>query len=1229
MSSPSNLYAEKIYAEHPLALWSLDEQVDYLSLITEAKRDFADWTISGVSDQYESIINTQPFISSIVNTIEGTPNALVTLISPDLVPLSSLQEKLRTFCIGTYYYSNSDNYDYIEIGYEYTDSDTSLTVQNLKRFTTVVQDDWAFISETFEIPADSSMFRLVIKIQLNNIGSSPSDYIFNFNGMSVGQWSEEFNTTSLGVNAIDLPATIGLQESSLKCIESNSYGSNNNKGYYLVANNVLTSRNTSIPLVYGSSGVIRLTANSSTVVESVIDGGPPVQATSEIIDGGDPITDPLYSLDGGIEVLSPSYIIPGLGLLNEDGKYKEYTLEFWTRIDSNVLEPHRLVGPIGSDDGIYVEGGHITLVVGTSFKSYFVGQWIRPMLVNMTISKTSATLMINGEEVISMPIDLSKLTLPSKTILLNGILKDQDYIGFYCYPDIPSFEIDSVAIYSYKVPSIVAKRRYVYGQGVGSSELINNSYAGTEAFIDYTFAEYTADYSYPDFAKWNQGSFDNLVTDNLSLRTPQYELPTVYFDNKTISEFYTDCRGLQTVDTKFISFRPNSSWNNTLAYMNFPRLDILQTVLKMLYIVFSVDDSYSQDQIILKIYNSQNDNTFEVIKQNQKIKYIFTYNNNPQELYSYTYSEGEKYVAGIKIDDLSESFDNIYSFFNNLSSLKMYVGGDNSGNYTFGGKIYTIGFGTENNAKSFTNFTNGIADYDQAQNFIDNLASYTLLPTIKYNSFFLDIGISGYWEDYLPLSYFAKYVTDEYGYKYYDLDFLQFNLDTPSPSEAVRYETTSEWTYNELDQQFDSPIQQTYLQLDNNNYTGWENYEDMNQRSDQYRKYSIDKSEVKSYITMQYILDGSNLLQNNFTTITQIDENKVIDLSKHSNWPNHKFEVVDNSIVYPPVGVDFNDLAIVYRLEFNTRSTVNRPIAIKRLQIASQSLDHNKFNKIGTRFGTSLYPYTRSGLYYDFKTKNPFAISKTSSPYLYATQSSGIEIRNEYQLDVDKGISFPVNVGRTPSFQVAAMQFWMRSNKSKFPATKQKIFEISYLSDTIEFFVQANSENGDRAKIFGISKNTNMPFTALTYYINGNFVRDPVISRKEWVVIGLSFENNISFDGMLGSINIVGPYMFNNISYYQATNLQLAQSRTLRSWSKVKTVSSVNKDWEDWLSYTWNQVLVLGTSNLYGTNPADIYKTYIGTNKIILDDNQGVSFNPDTVKMYQDATWQSFIVTPV
>lgn len=1227
MSSPSNLYAEKVFAEHPLALWALDDAVDYLSLITEEQREIVEpsWSIDNVSDSYESIISS-PFPLSIVNTIEGTPNQTVLLKSPNLVSLQSLQERLRTMCIGTYYYSNSDNYEYIEIGYEYVDSQTSLAVENVKRFNTITQDQWSFISSTFELPSETNPFKVIIRIKLNDAGSTPDDYVFSFNGLSVGQWSEEFNTTSLGTTPVNLPPSIGIPLSDLKCIESSSYGTNINKGYYLINNNVLTAKNTSIPLVYGSSGVIRILPNYATSINLVIDGGAPETNITEFIDGGNPSTEPLDLIDGGIVYLSPSYIVPGLGFLNNEGRYKDYTLEFWSRIDCNSSEPHRLVGPIGSADGLYVEGGHITLVINNNFKSYFVGQWIRPMLFHIRISNNNASVMLNGEEVISMSFSTPSLTLPDK---LNSEGKDQDYIGFYSYPDIPSFEIDSVAIYSYLVPGIVAKRRYVYGQGVGSSELINNSYAGTEAFIDYTFAEYTSDYSYPDFAKWNQGSFDNLITENQSLKTPEYQLPTSYFSNKTLNDLYVDCKSIQTVDDKFITFRPNASWNSTISYLNFPRLDILQTPVNMIYGVFSISESVNTE-IIVKIYNNNNNDNFSIIKTDDgKIKYVFVFNNEETVVKEFEYTENGKIVLGIKISELSQSVQNLSSFFSNMSTLRMYVGGAETLQDVFTGKIFNIGFGTVDNSSKFSYFADGLAQESQYQYFIDNLGSYTLLPTSKYGSFFLDIGVSGYWEDYMPLSYFARYVSDEYGQQYYDLDFLQFNVDYPAPSSAVTYETTSEWLYQELDNQFNAPIQETYQTLDNDNYTGWQNYQDMNERSSKYKQYNILEADVKSYITIQYILDGANLLQGNFTTTTSVDENRVIDFSKHSNWPSHKFEVIDGTIIYPPARVDFNNLAIVYRLEFNSRSTVNKPIAIKKLQIASQSFDHNRFNRIGTKFGPSLFPYVKSGIYYDFKTKNPFAIGKTSMPYLYATQNTGIEVRNENEPGLDKGLSFIVNSGQSPNFRVSAMQIWMRANRTAFPAERQKFFEINYLSDSIEFFIEANSTAGDRARIFAISKNTQTPFRGITYYVNGSFVREPVISIKEWSVLGLAFENNVNFDNFLGSINVTGQYTFNNISYYQATNLQIAQSRTLRSWSKVKTLLSVDKDWVDWLSFTWNQVLVLGTSDLYGTNPSDIYKTYIGTNKIIVDDNSGISLNPEAIKIYQDSTWQSFIVTPV
>jgi hypothetical protein len=38
MTVLSNLYAEKIYAEHPIATWHLDDSADYISLISDVAR---------------------------------------------------------------------------------------------------------------------------------------------------------------------------------------------------------------------------------------------------------------------------------------------------------------------------------------------------------------------------------------------------------------------------------------------------------------------------------------------------------------------------------------------------------------------------------------------------------------------------------------------------------------------------------------------------------------------------------------------------------------------------------------------------------------------------------------------------------------------------------------------------------------------------------------------------------------------------------------------------------------------------------------------------------------------------------------------------------------------------------------------------------------------------------------------------------------------------------------
>ncbi len=333
----------------------------------------------------------------------------------------------------------------------------------------------------------------------------------------------------------------------------------------------------------------------------------------------------------------------------------------------------------------------------------------------------------------------------------------------------------------------------------------------------------------------------------------------------------------------------------------------------------------------------------------------------------------------------------------------------------------------------------GSAESENAIALLAHTASYTLLPTEAYDTYYLDIGVSGYWEDYLPLSYFGQFVTNEDGGSYYDLDFIQFNIGYPKPSKLLEGEETSSWTYNDLFQEYGHPVQRTYESLDNYLFTGWNNYEDMESRSIKFYEYDTSEASIRSYLTFQYITEGANSPQSAFTHIEPPKEGSIIDIADYTNWDVTKFEVVDNTLVYPNKSVDFNELAIVYHLEFNIRGILTKPITLRRLELASQAFNDNSFNPVGTRFGVDLFPYTRAGLYYDYKSKNPFSIYKGSTPYLYLNRTSGIEIRGQYDPLKSRGIAIPINRTLSDNYRVSAMQVWMRSDLDKFPLVETEL----------------------------------------------------------------------------------------------------------------------------------------------------------------------------------------------
>ena len=1197
MSNPSNLYAEKIYSEHPTVLWALDDQLDYISLLTESDRNISlNWDGNEYSASLtRSTLPDEPFPDSFPGGVQiSIPTAPLQesiFWSPEIINFQDLDQSLGTFCIGTYFYSNCTYLESISIGYEYVDTTTSQTIRKFKDFNTNVFQSWSFISETFEIPNENTNFRIVFKVVTNPGGSNNEEYQLYFNGLSLGQWSEEFNTKSLGLIPETFPTNIDLSSSNL-VIPAPAYGMSSDEAYYLVNEKNLFAKNTGIPLVFGAANVTQLTPNNNY----------------------------------------PSIIFPGKGFLNESGKYKEYTVEFWARINSNSYEPKRIFGPISSQDGLYVEGGFLTLVIGNSFASHFVGEWYRPMLVHIRIIKDSATLLINGEEVISLTFTTESLTLPFILNTVNN--KEKDWLGFYSYENVTPIEIDCFAIYPYQVSNNVAKRRWAYGQAVSSQDTINSSYGGTSAFIDYSFADYTSNYSYPNLASWQQGTFDNLATTNTSLTTPTYELPEIFLASKTMQQLYDDCKAIQSGTNKFITFRPNGSWDGLNTYINFPRFNILADQIHAIYGVFEISEEDLSNQILFKIYNTLTGNFFSIRKDGPNIDYYLTYNGVEQEFYSVnSFPIGEPIAFGVQIQTLIDSFGgNVAAFFGNQNGLKFYVGGDETGDLTFTGKIYSVGIATSLNSLSIASHFNsdGIAILEDGQALIDHTASYTLLPTKAYDQFFLDIGVAGYWEDYMPLSYFAQYIENDVGNQYYDLDFLQFNIGYPATSKLIENEVTEIWTYEELKNKYTTPIQKTYSTLDNALFSGWNDYSDMSQNSVKYFQYDTTDASIRSYITFQYIADGANALQENFTTTVLPKENLIIDMDDYPGWTTTRFEVLDNTLIYPTKSVDFNDLAIVYHLDFNIRGVLTKPVLLKKLEVASQAFNDTSFNPVGTRFGVDLFPYKRSGYYYDYKSKNPFSIYKGSTPYLYLNKNSGIQIRGDFEPLINRGISMPINKTNAANYRISAIQLWLKYEDRLFSNTDVELFEINYKQDIIKFYISSNSENGTRGRIYAKNASNNTYFNGLSYYLNGTLVREPVIGLQDWSVLGIVFNNALVFDSYLGSINLTGPATFNNIAYYQANNLQQVQNTINRSWFRVENSGLTSYDWQYWANnFTWEGVLVVSSTEAYGVNPADVYNTYLGTNKIIIDDELGMMLNPDKIKVYSNSIWSNTVAIPV
>lgn len=1191
MSSALNLYATKVFAEHPLALWALDEPLGYISLLAESDQDLSNWTVEGATvvdgkdeDLFDEIPPKEPFPNSYVSgIIEGSPNDGNILLTSTLsIQPSDINPTLGSFAIGLYVFT-FDRSVRVTIGYSYFNPEIDDDVEVIRATSLPGNRKWAFVSETFALPPNFSNLKPVIEFDYI---ATEIPYEIAVNGISFGQWAEEFHTTNLGSSPLPLPSNIPINSNA---VEAQPYGLPGLSAYYLSSDNILKAKNSGIPLVFGSSNSTVLSPNSN----------------------------------------NPSLIVPGYGFLNQNGQHKSLTLEFWSNIQSNSYVPRRICGPITSDDGLYVDGPFIKMKVGQSVGTHLVGEWGRPMLINMRLTSDSASLLINGEEVITLEISPETVDYPEKEV--NG--EDFDWIGFYAYEDIPIIQLDCVGIYPYEIPSIVQKRRWVFGQGVEFPTNIKGSNPGNNILVDYSVSNYAKNFLYPQVGRWRDGFSENIVADKRTLSTPDYDLPQIKFSNKKLAEWYTDLENAQTSPDLFLNLRPTFDWGQTEGYILFRNLNFLRDGTKALYGVFQAIESNAEKQILFYLHNESNNTSITISLQSGAIDYTLRYRaangQDVEDIFYRTFNNitGQTFMVGLDIQKLSAYFGGkLASFLGTKQGIKVYVGGNPELSNSFSGNIYRIGFATPRNLQKIGHLFNffGVAkDYENLFDLYPTLdivdagdeyfgedetfwsqlfdggdpyeldlptkkthtASYTLKAKDSLGTFSVDIGADSYWEDYVPLSYFGKFVLNNDGRTAYALDFLQFNIDYPK---AQRF-------------------------IDN--------------------KYDTDGAIVKTYVSFQFLKSGANTNFQTFTQTEKLPSNGVI--SPGVDWLNTKYEILNDSIIYPPRGVALGNIALVTHIEVESQGIIAEPMTIRSLEYASQALG-SQANKIDTRFGASIIPYRKLGKAFEYKAVRPFSTYKKTSPYLYLTSNSGIRMRHEYTPNNTQGMSIPINKNLSSFFKIDLLQMAIKYDEFLFPIAPVQIFEIQTKDEYLKFYLVADSNTRLRGQIYAIDDRTNRLKEGVVYYVDGNIVKRPILNVSSWTFLGISFEPPLDFGLSLGALRFTSPIMFNNISYYQPNEADELQRFGFRKWFAVRSEPDNPLTWGFWAGKdedeegdvvvinegsTWREVLFLNDTEAIGPDASEIYKRFVGTNRFIVDSDTSLSLTNYESKFYKDVVW--------
>lgn len=1382
-----NLYASRVSAEHPIALWDLDGDANYVSLLNESDRDLTGWTVDGAAvtnhtgliencpfpESYksevvpasrnllthnqataDSTVNYIPSVATVTSSTdyayEGTYSAkmvstvssgypsifmyggsgagnfpvvgnktytfmahvlapaitknmyisiywysqsggggglgssssslaltnswnarTLTATAPSGATFASMRIYWDTSSIGETVYVDRIGFYQADAGVEWDDPDAAPDGVNGDYTSTITSPDiWSDTNTYLDKPTAASFFIHLndasieyidfgstngtlesytrnylpttavdtwVKISTSNIiysklfirikyysGQSTEALTWHINGLTLGQYSEPFASSSFGVEPVT-PAgtesviTSGALPNTVQWYEILSEGIESRSGYQVISNDRLLAQNTGMPMIFGSRSTLKLL---------------PIDAPNE----GD----------------YPSLVFDGCGVMNELGKLDTYTVEFWLRISGSTTTPKKIFGPVGSNDGLYITSSTMTLVVGGNFATHNVGVMYNPMLIHLRVSEGFIGLVIDGDEVSGVNFDPTDITWP-------GV--DEDWLGFWSYADLAPIELSCFSIFGYLVPTVVAKRRFVLGQGVPDIGLINSAQRGVTVFSDFSTSMAANSMAYPDTASWQQGHYNNLSIGNDKLSVPDLPLPEVIFSTKTKQQWYDDLAAVQGND-RFFTFRP-TGWAGERAFARFDNLDQYVGSLSGIVVNWSAidpgqseftyeefDDLFDGDtyndvsgtyatyldlpdepppQPILTIrQKTRPTQMISMYTDLEKVYVKFIDNGVETTLLEEVITLDTRYVSYInflggtnKINDQVVP-SGLREMLFNTDDLEILVGTD--GVHIFAGNYYNLSLIDAQRAETanslfdpsyFVDHAEYTANYNEL-----NICSYTWLPKLEYGFFYEDIGIRGLWEDYVPVSLLAGTVYDEYGKQRLGIDTIQFNMGHVRPKDRIVGEPA--WTYAELKALYGT---ENYSYLKEGSGTGYETYQELSTKADTSLNASFDTSAmfIKAYVAWQKtnrpIKSFSHL--SSLNSIVPPSAGDVIYVQTMDNYIDVPIEVVDGQTIVVPKNRRPDQMALGIYVEFVVPGIRTYPVALKSLEIATFASDRNQFTPTGTKYGKDIYPFNYNGIYYDKMANNPFRLDKRGYPYLYLGRETGFIPDGVRQDGWDRGFQVTIPEGKDQTYSIDSLQLWIRRERS-FNPVAEKVFELAFSNKKIKFYLEPYETDTDRT-ILRIYDQDDMPYSEVSCFQNGVLVNNPIISKNEWTALQFSFASGgLSMGGTTGRISLYPGLVYQNISYF-APKQSLGATRVIyRKWSEVD-----DYDWQTWTTSTWSEVLLLGSVVDKKQELSQIiYSTYTGQRAIEISGNEPLELQQGTIEMETDTRWVSNILIP-